>query len=323
MLISSHKYNQISNSERIKIETWHELGWSANKISIKLGRHRSAITRELNLGMYQRRYKANIAIVRRKERRKNSNKPKRLFDRILMGFIETNIKKRWSPNIIAHEWNLLVSAGIIDGQTVTGVSIYGIIYKHRPELAKYLIYQRKGKYHNGLSRIGLIPDRMDIMGRSEISFGDWEADTVISSRDGKSCLGVFVEKTTRMFRTVKMANKTADEMVRAAMVALEGCYVRSITYDNGCENVKHGIINKILGCVSWFARAYCSTDKPQIENRNKILRQFLPKGTNFDLISEAELVRIETLINERPMECMNWMSPAQAYQMTSMLHFYL
>jgi IS30 family transposase len=217
------------------------------------------------------------------------------------------LRRRWSPKIIAQEL----------GHIISHMTIYNIINTIRREWRKFLIYQRKCRYHKGSAGRALIPNRIDISERPETKFGDWEADTVVPGRGGKAVLGVFVEKTTRIYKVVKMMNKTADEMLRATLVALDGLPVRSITYDNGSENAAHEWANRLLGCQSYFARPYRSTDKAQIENRNKILRQFLPKGTNFDLITESELSRIEAEINERPMECLGWRSPSEALALHS------
>ena len=66
--------------------------------------------------------------------------------------------------------------------------------------------------------------------------------------------------------------------------------------------MNHLIANQILHFESYFCRPYCSTDKGSIENRNKILRQFLPKKTNFDLISQDTLDIIQRSINNSPPE---------------------
>lgn len=87
--------------------------------------------------------------------------------------------------------------------------------------------------------------------------------------------------------------------------------MNSITYDNGTENAEHWVTNKLPVC-ELFCRRYYSGNKGLIENRNKILRQYLPKRTNFDLISESEIGRIKEEINERPMGCLNWQSPSEA-----------
>ena len=87
----------------------------------------------------------------------------------------------------------------------------------------------------------------------------------------------------------------------------------SFTYDNGSENMKHEKLNKLLGCQSYFCRPYYSADKGSVENRNKILRQFLPKKTNFDLISQHQIDIIQNKINNRPMKVLNWNTPCSLF----------
>ena len=86
-----------------------------------------------------------------------------------------------------------------------------------------------------------------------------------------------------------------------------------MTYDNGTENINHELANNLLNCKSFFCNAYHSWEKGSIENRNKILRQFFPKGTNFDLISEDEILKVQNKINDRPMKALNWHSPADVF----------
>ena len=105
----------------------------------------------------------------------------------------------------------------------------------------------------------------------------------ISARGGKSCLAVFVDRKTRYYWLVKMKNKSAEEMLKATVKTFKNYPIKSITYDNGTENMNHLIANKILHCQSYFCRPYCSADKGYIENRNKILRQFLPKKNKLRL----------------------------------------
>ena len=206
------------------------------------------------------------------------------------------------------------------GHIISHTTIYTIIKTIRKEWRKFLIYQGKSKYHKGSSGKEQIPYRTDIAMRPvEIVLGDWEADTVISSRGGKACLAVFAERTSRLYKVVKMPSKSAKSMTDAALEALRGLPVNSITYDNGSENADHWVTNMLLGCCSYFCRPYKSCDKGLVENRNKILRQYLPKGTNLDLISGQELDRIENEINERPLEVLGWLSPNQSFS----LHLHL
>ena len=97
-------------------------------------------------------------------------------------------------------------------------------------------------------------------------------DSARTSNSDKSCLAVFVDRKTRYYWLVKMKNKSAEEMLKATVKTFKNYPIKSITYDNGTENMNHLIANKILGCESYFCRPYCSADKGSIENRNKILR---------------------------------------------------
>jgi IS30 family transposase len=305
MAISCTKQPKLSIKERANIELLLNLNWTEAKIAIELHRYKSTISREIARGIYKGRYFAHIAQKRTDKNRTIPRKLSKSSNPELMQKIERMIKLRWSPEIIAHEL----------GGVISHTTIYTIIKTVRQEWKKYLIWHGTTKYHRGSVGKSNIKDRADISLRpANKEFGDYESDTVISSGAGKNCLGVFVERTTRLYKVVKMTNKTAYEMVRAATIALSGSYVHSITYDNGTENAKHGVINGLFVCVSWFCRPYRRRDKGLIENRNKILRQHLPKKTNFDLISQEQLDRIETAINERPMKCLNWLSPIQAFQ---------
>ena len=302
---SCHKFTHLSTFDRAKIELLRKQGKSLSQIAKTLGRTKSAIHYELHRYKDPSLYQARVAQIRADCAKRNSKKPSLAGNPELMMQIERMIKLRWSPEIIAHEL----------GGAVSHTTIYTMIGTCRPEWKKYLIYRKKARYRKGIRRIGRIniPNRTDISERPPVMFGDFEADTVVSGGDGH-CLGVFAERTTRLYRVCKMRNKSSGEMVAAATRTLADMPVRSITYDNGGENAGHEDINGILGCKSYFCRPYNSGDKGLIENRNRWLRVWLPKGTRFGLITSEELSRIEAAINERPMKCLNWQSPAQAFQ---------
>ena len=110
------------------------------------------------------------------------------------------------------------------------------------------------------SFVGNIPNRVSISERSEEinlrqRFGDFEVDTVLSSKGVKACLAVFVERKTRLYLMAKMKNKTSDEMFSVAVKTLKNIGVKTMTYDNGTENVRHEEINEALGCESFFCNA--------------------------------------------------------------------
>jgi IS30 family transposase len=306
---SNHTFNHLSIAEREEIAILNSNGAKVAQIASKLGRSPSTISRELRRYKNIANYRACLAQTRADTAKRRCRKPRKSDNCELLHKIERMLKRRWSPKIIVQKL----------GHIISHTTIYNIIYTIRTEWRKFLIYQRKGRYRKGSGSIKGIPFRTNISERPALRFGDWEADTVISSRGGRSCVAVFAEKITRIYRVVKMPNKSAKSMTGATLDALRGLPVNSITYDNGTENADHWITNMLLGCASYFCRAYRSSDKGLVENRNKILRQYLPKGTNFDLITDDELVRIEKEINERPMEVLGWLSPNEALVLQSVL----
>jgi IS30 family transposase len=311
---SCHKFIQLSIIDRTKIELLNDQGFSLSYIARHIGRAKSTISSELRNHRYKARYRAITAQNQATKTKQNNRKPKKANNQELMQQIERMLKLRLSPEIIAHEL----------GGIISHTTIYSMTKTIRREWKKHLIYQKKIRYHKGGAGKTLIPNRTDISLRpNEVVFGDYEADTVVSARGGKACLGVFVERTTRLYRVVKMANKSAAEMTRATLKALSGEAVNSITYDNGTENAEHWVTNKLLNCASYFCRPYRSGDKGLIENRNRWLRVWLPKGEKFDLISEEELSKVERAINERPMKCLGWQSPLQAFQKAQSFGFKL
>jgi IS30 family transposase len=86
--------------------------------------------------------------------------------------------------------------------------------------------------------------------------------------------------------------------------------VRTITTDNGCEFCAHQDISKILGNVPiFFADSYASWQKGAIENENKLIRQYIPKETEFDNVTLLFIKKIQTKLNNRPRLKLNFSSP--------------
>jgi IS30 family transposase len=308
----SHNYKHLSIIERAQIELLLKQNKSISKIAALLNRSKSTICLEINKHKYNNKYSACIAQNRADKAKTTPRKQRKFCNIDLLHFIERQLKERWAPETIAEKWSQRNPQN-----PVSHTSIYTIIKKHRPNWHKYLAYQKQRKYHTGKKGKTLIPDRVDISQRPQIvdertRIGDFEADTVVS-KQSKTCLAVFVDRAVRLYKIAKMPDKSAEQMSIKTIQTLSKLNPKTITYDNGTENANHMETNKILGTQSYFCRPYKSQDKGLIENRNKILRQFLPKKTNFDLITDEQLATIETQINNRPLKCLNWLSPIQAF----------
>ena len=131
-------------------------------------------------------------------------------------------------------------------------------------------------------------------------FGHYEMDTVVSSTNGTGGLLVLVDRRSRRYVIEKLEHVTQGEVVAALrrMVARKALgKVRSITTDNGCEFLDPGKIKAVTGCNVYYTRAYASWEKGSVENCNRFVRRWYPKGTDFGKCTRADMHRLERVIN--------------------------
>ena len=131
-------------------------------------------------------------------------------------------------------------------------------------------------------------------------FVHYEMDTVVSSTNGTGGLLVLVDRKSRRYVIEKLEHVTQDEVVAALkrMLARKALgKVRSITTDNGCEFLDPEKIKAVVGCDVYYTRAYASWEKGSVENCNRFVRRWYPKGTDFGKCTTADMHRLERVIN--------------------------
>ena len=175
--------------------------------------------------------------------------------------------------------------------------------------------RRKGKN----SGRGLIPNRVDIDQRPPIvaaksRIGDWEADTIIGANH-KGVVMSHVERTSKYTKLAKLPDKNADSVVQAcARVLLPlADQIETITYDNGKEFASHAQIATSLGALSYFAKPYHSWERGLNEHTNGLFRQYFPKGSDFSILSDADVQRVEDKLNSRPRKILGYQTPREIF----------
>jgi IS30 family transposase len=88
---------------------------------------------------------------------------------------------------------------------------------------------------------------------------------------------------------------------------------RTMTYDNGLEFSDHENVTIETGMRIYFAKPYSSWQRGTNENRNGLLRWFLPKDKDLDSLTDKDIKTIQDLINNRPMKCLNFKTPAEVF----------
>mgnify|MGYP004664939335 FL=1 len=131
-------------------------------------------------------------------------------------------------------------------------------------------------------------------------FGHYEMDTVVSSANGTGGLLVLVDRKSRRHVVEKLEHVTRDEVVKALkrMIRRKALgKALSVTTDNGCEFLDPKRIKAAVGCDVYCTRAYASWEKGSVENCNRFVRRWYPKGTDFGRCTRADMHRLERVIN--------------------------
>ena len=145
-------------------------------------------------------------------------------------------------------------------------------------------------------------------------YGDWEIDTIVG-KNNKGAIVTVVERKSGfiLFRRLKgkNAHELAKQTIRLMMPYKELVY--SITSDNGTEFANHEYIAEKLGADFYFANPYSSWERGLSEYSNKLIRQYVPKKSNFEQFSIAYLNEVNLKLNNRPRKTLNFCSPLNVF----------
>jgi len=327
-LSNQKTYKHLSLDERETIALDLAAKKPMETIAKNLLRHPSTIYREIkrnSADKYDCQYRANRVQLKNNIRKKNAHKRVRLKNDFIITYVETQLKNDLSPEQIAGRLSI-----DFPGYKTNHESIYLYIYNEAPKFKEFLRKKHKKRQKRGsiLKRRGIIIKNkvmiserpLEINDRTEI--GHWEADAIVS-RKSKAALSVICERKTRLVKINKLDSKTARNMsknINYRLSRLPVKFRKSITYDNGTENAEHEKINRVLNIKSFFCNPYHSWEKGTVENTNGLIRYYLPKKTDFSIISEAVIKEIENRLNNRPRKCLNFKTPSEVFTKFALNH---
>lgn len=317
------QYRHLTRDERGKIMFMSRWGKSITQIAGELGWHKSTISRELrrNVSPYWNYYTDECAQFHADQRRQAASRRIRLKDEIIRSYVRDKLKAGWSPELIAGRIRL-----DHPGSAISHEAIYQYIYHlAEPERKEYIGYLRRShrrRHRRGTGkaqRKSRIPNRVAISERPEVvarreQVGHWEGDSMVSSRN-TTALYTLVERMTRLVRLARIRGRDGDRTAKAIVRRLESLpkYARrTLTIDNGIEHRQHGKITEAIGIRCYFCDPYSAWQRGTNENRNGLVRHYFPKGTDFARLTQAEIERVESAINNRPMKCLGYRTPLEA-----------
>lgn len=316
-------YRHVSRDERGKIMFMSRWGKNCSEIATLLGRHRSTILRELrrNVSQHDSCYADESAQLWADHRRERASRRCRLKNETIRSYVRDKLKIGWSPELIAGRIQL-----DLPGAKVSHETIYQYVYHLEPperqEYIGYLARSHRRRRHRGTGkgqRKSRIPNRISIDNRPQTvglrkQMGHWEGDSLVSSRN-TTVLYSLVERRTRLVKLVRVrgrdGKRTAAAIIRR-LRPLPARARRTLTMDNGFEHRHHERITTAIHIRCYFCDPYAAWQRGTNENRNGLIRRYFPKRTDFARLTQTEIERVESAINDRPMKCLGYRTPLEA-----------
>ena len=311
-------YHQLTSQQRSQIFALLQRKTPRKEIALIVGCSQSTLCRELKRNSTAKgNYLWEKAHAKAVERRKRTTSNRKLDNTLVWRIKQMIIDHQWSPEQIR---------GVLgkDRISVSIQSIYNIIKADESgELrrnCRHPKFKRRHVAERSPAKATNIANRTSIHDRPAEAdgkrFGDFEMDLIVDAY-GHAIL-VLVERMTNFVMMEKLPHgKKASPLARTVVRMLYGYrkYLKTITTDNGSEFAAHleittGLRMRGMDDVTvYFADSYCSWQKGAVEHENKLIRQYIPKKSNFNDFSDNFVRNVGRKLNMRPRKKLNFSTP--------------
>lgn len=300
---------KLSRAERLEIGILLDRKYSLRAIAGALKRSPNTVSYEVRENSVNGAYDPLKADRKAKTRKKDAKFQWKKIDRdsALRDYVISGLEQHWNPDEISGKMKE-------DREPfhASKTAIYEWLYSARGQrYCKYLYSKRYTRRRRKTKKAGreMIPDRIGIDKRclgadNRSRYGHFEGDTVVSKRGGSGGMSVLIERKSRFLSVRKLRSMSPSENLRKVRDMGRFLNMKSLTLDNGIENRKHSL----FGMPTFFCDPYASWQKGGVENVNRMLRGYFPKGTDFKDVSQREIDRVVDLINKKPRKILGYRS---------------
>lgn len=312
-------------SEREEISRGIAAGESGRAIARRLGRSTATVCREIARHGGRSGYRAAEADRRAWRNAKRPQPCKLALNSELRELVAGKLSEDWSPEQIAG-W-LKLERGEDHTGRVSHETIYRTLFiQARGELKRELLAHlrharsvRRPKAAAGKKNTagqGQIRDAVSIRERPAAAEdravpGHWEGDLLAGAAN--THVATLVERHSRFVMLVEVDGKDTQTVVGALsrqMRTLPAQLRGSLTWDRGTEMAAHTQFTVATDLKVYFCDPQSPWQRGSNENTNGLLRQYLPKGTDFSQFTQRQLDDIATRLNTRPRQTLGFHTPA-------------
>jgi IS30 family transposase len=305
------------------------LAWHAPFLTVdraSFGKISSTISREVQRNGGPDRYRAARSDQAAWDRSRRPKLCKLACRPFLRRTVSTLLQRQWSPEQIAG-WLKRTHPAELEKQ-VSHQTIYrslfiqarGVLKKELLEHLRAMRTVRRSRHasmkRNGLGQIKSavsISERPPSVDDRAVP-GHWEGDLIGGSKN--SHIATLVERHSRYVMLIKVANKDTESVVSALIKQsrrLPSELYRSLTWDRGKELTDHQRLALAAEIEIYFCDPRSPWQRGSNENTNRLLRQYLPRGTDLSLHSQTKLSAIARQLNERPWKTLLYQTPAERF----------
>lgn len=338
-------WKQLKYSDRIRIETWLRAKISVQEIADMLHVHRSTIYREIKRGQYEhlnsdytveKRYSPEIAQKHCDENLQVRGTQLKIGnDYKYAEYIEKKIiEENYSPEAVlgelrvqnrAKDFSVSICIRTLYNYIDKGVFL-NLTNKNLPVKRNKKRGYKKVRVQKRASVGTSIEERPEYI-KDRKEFGHWEMDSVVGKRGkSKNTFLVLTERKTRNEIIFKLPDHSATEVVKAVdrleitWGSMFSDVFKTITVDNGTEFSYFNELER--SCTKpdekrtkvYYCHPYSSWERGSNENNNKMVRRIVPKGTNFDSMTDDEVLDMQIWINGYPRRIHDYHSAAELFE---------
>lgn len=311
-------HKQLTFEERVRIEEYLGQQCSQGEIAKAMNRSEATISRELSRRRVNGVYSAKFAQAETQRRRRERPLTRKMDRPEIRDAVQDGLVARWSPEQIAgraqQKFPQQPQRHLSAGSVYLWIKRQGAQRQHWEQ---YLRRRGRRPYvprkpaRNAARPIKNRPAIIEQRGR----LGDFEGDLVLGC-PGSGGLLTLVDRRSRFLSLELVRNKTArhvHDRVKQALSKLPATQRQSITFDNGTEFADCHLVEKSHGTGLYFADPGCPHQRGTNENTNGLIRQFFPKGLDFQTVTPQEMRRVENLMNDRPRRCLGYRTPREVF----------
>ena len=306
-------YRRVMAEDRFRIKIFREADLNQSEVAVRLGFHKSTVSRELARNVGGRGYRHKQAQSMSRKRQAWRSTPRKL-NAELVKTVNRLLALKWSPQQISerlrHEGQVSVCYETIYQHVYSDFRSGGSLFAH----LRFSHRTRKPRFpRRNKDRRGIIQNAASIEERTagannRSRFGHWERDTMFG-KDKRNSMLLIVDRKSRYVKLGKLSRRTAALTLKKTKELLRRLPKNSMTNDRGKEFTDHEQLTKDLGLPVFFCHPYTSSERGTAENRIGVVRQYLPKGCDLKFLKHRTLRSIERDLNDRPMKCLDWKTP--------------